>query len=142
MNSSDDLARGGVELAGQRGQDRVDEADAHEGDDAGEGDGPDGLGLLGQVVIVSFDQLVQHGQRGGERLALVRVERGSRASSSGGARVAHRVQPLAALGGDGDEHGARVAGVGAALDEPVALEPADERGHRRLRDAPRRRRAR
>ena len=44
-----DLARRGVELLGQRGQDRVDQADAHEGDDAGEGDGPDGLGLLEQV---------------------------------------------------------------------------------------------
>jgi hypothetical protein len=37
------LARRRRQLVGDRLEDRVDEADAHEGDDAGEGDGPDGL---------------------------------------------------------------------------------------------------
>ena len=41
-----DLARRGAELVGDRLEDRVDEADAHERDDAREGDGPDGTGLL------------------------------------------------------------------------------------------------
>src|SRR5699024_5921649 len=40
------LRRGGTERIGNRYQDRVDQADAHECDDAGEGDGEYGFGLL------------------------------------------------------------------------------------------------
>src|ERR1700683_2911883 len=40
-----DRARRGLQLLGQRGQDRVDQPDAHERDHAGERDRPDRLGL-------------------------------------------------------------------------------------------------
>jgi hypothetical protein len=40
------LTRRGVEAAGQRGQDRIDQPDTHERDDTGERHGPDGTRLL------------------------------------------------------------------------------------------------
>ena len=44
-----DLARRRLQVVGERGEDRVDEADAHEGDDAREGHGPHGSWLLQQM---------------------------------------------------------------------------------------------
>ena len=41
----------------------------------------------------------------------------------------------ATVGGDGDEHAASVDGVGRPLDQPAGRQPADEPGHRGLRDA-------
>ena len=46
MNSSSVSVGVASRLGGDRGEDRVDEADAHERDDAGERDRPDRLGLL------------------------------------------------------------------------------------------------
>ncbi len=55
------LARAGVQLARQRGQDRVDQADAHERDHAREGDRPDRLRLPERVAGARFGRRVRRG---------------------------------------------------------------------------------
>ena len=68
------LARRGVEVVGEHGEDGIDEADAHEGDDAGEGDGPHGARLVEEAVSHMAINLVEGGEGGGERRAGVVVE--------------------------------------------------------------------
>ena len=135
-----DLARRGVQLGGERGQDRVDEPDAHERDHAGEGDGPHRSGLAEGAAGRSCGEFLSRrdgrrrpwrprARRGRRRRGRRAGRRGPR-RGPGGARRAPRGRP-----GDGDEHAAPVGGVGCPFDQAARGQPADQPGHRGLRDA-------
>ena len=102
-----DLGRRRVQLAGEALQDRVDQADAHEGHDAGERDGPDGARLAERVigwVLVRHGFLLQwcwplprgghggevpeRGQRGVERRLVRGVEQREALRDAEGALLA------------------------------------------------------
>ena len=135
MNSSETSLGVASRSLGEHGEDRVDEADAHEGDDAGEGDGPHGARLVEEAVSHVAISLVEGGKSGGERRAGVVVEMIEAGLQGRGALGAHGGELLAAVRGQLDPDRAGVRGVGGLAHEAVGLEPADQAGHRRLGDA-------
>ncbi len=128
-----DLARRGGQVLREHGQDRIDQADAHEGDDAREGDGVDGTGLVQQRRHEA-----RSWSRAGRAAASAASASSSRRSSrvcSTAARPARTVGELLTAGvGDLDVHGAGVHDVARLAHEPVLLEPVHQDRHRRLGD--------
>jgi hypothetical protein len=81
------------------------------------------------------EEFVEGIERGDERGARVVVEAVEPLLEHGGAGTADRSELVAAGVRERDADGARVGGIRGAAHEPVVLEPADDAGHRRLRDA-------
>ena len=129
-----DLARRGVEVLREHGQDRVHEPDAHEGDHAREGDRPDGLGLVGDAHSSSSISRSSSGSAAASAARSSAVKSLEAALEQRGARGAHRLQAREPVVGQMHAHGPRVVGVRRAPHQPVALEAPDERRDRRLRD--------
>ena len=112
------------------GQDRVHEADAHEGDDAGEGDGVDRPRLVPERCHErSWSRC---GEGGDQRCTGVVVEAIDAALQGGGAVRADGGELRAPGVRDGDEHGARVGGVARLAHQAVLGQPRDDRRHRGL----------
>ncbi len=91
---------------------------------------PDRTGTIvsRRVARVALEPVRHQGQQPGELGGLVGSERGRREVGEVGPHRANLRRGIRPLISEGDELGARVAGVGRALGEPGRLEPPDHLG--------------
>ena len=133
-----DLARRRLQVVGERGEDRINEADAHEGHDAREGHGPRGAGsseMVGMASLIRWrtqDLRSSTGRAARSWVSSFR-RRGGHVAGRQSVRRERGSELLPAGGGEGDGHDALRRRSALHSTKPRASSRAGQRRHGRLR---------